>query len=217
MAEFKQLSLEEAKKIYKEPIISGGSFFFFENGRRFTEFLGAQIYSRELKVVSKGWYHQVNLVLPSYVPIIREGLVLNWFQIALEKDSAIPDPINCPARYKGFLPGYLVEEGTKMSSSGTRPEYKITTFHMVSELEHFDMADYALFIYDRADYSEFLDQTQELLGKYKDQGKELVQDEKGNKIMISDSSTDQSMLLMPLDLLVGGAAFALRAWSNVIS
>ena len=81
----------------------------------------------------------------------------------------------------------------------------------------FEFTDYLLLIYDRANYNSFIYEVQSLLERrLRTSFGRVVRDIEGNTIMVSDSVTDQAMMLMPIDLLPGGKDYVSQKWKEVI-
>lgn len=197
----------EAKNLYREDLImSDDGRITFRKERYFQEFLGALSFDKESRVVSKGKIVRVGLNFPGHLPL-RDPLE-NWFQVALRpSEIEIADPINCSARYTGFLPGTFVKRDLL---KGERSE-----FYFEDEPRG-AVINYALFIYDRADYGSFLDAVEKVLESYLNGGKSLVKDGRGNTVLVSDQATDQAMLLVPVSLLVGGKDYIVEVWDKVL-
>lgn len=193
----------EAEIIYQEPIeINEDSLIMLETPRAFQEFLG-MINFCDGRTISKGETKEIYLVFPDYVPLKRP--LKNWFQIALlsGKETLVADPLGCSARYKGFLPGTLAT-----SSLG---------FHRFTlEDEPSDIPfDYVLFIYDSADYQAFLEGVNQFFEDHFNLGKNAIEDNYGNHILVSDESK-QPMLLVPVQLLTGGKEYICTTWEYIL-
>lgn len=190
-----------ASKLHKESIqIAGGDRIVFRQARHFREYLGISA-SQEGTVVSKGNQVRVNLNFPGWVP--QRDPLENWFQIALKASNPmLADPLNCEARYKGVLPGFL-----RKGQNGS------TEFFLEAE-PRYAAPDYALFIYDSADYKDFLEGVRKLLQGF------LSDDHgvggSGNKILVSDNSAHQPMLLIPTSLLIGGEEYVVTTWEKLL-
>lgn len=196
------LSEPDAVELYREPLFKNvEGRIILQTSRLFQEYLGS-VNSEEGTVVSKGKQLKINLNFPGWVP--DQEPVLNWFQIALKAENPmLADPLGCKARYKGVLPGYL----------DIREDEELSEF-ILEENPRCAPVNYALFIYDRADYKAFLEGVSKLLGGYLDRGRTVVSDALGNRIMVSDDSA-QPMLLVPTSLLVGGKEYVVMTWESL--
>ena len=199
------LTESEARKLYKEDLtLSENNRILFRKMRYFQEFYGASTYEDGLAMISKGMPMKVGLELPAYVPM-RTPL-LNWFQIAMRNPVAsFRDPLELEARYKGFLPCYFVYDQDAQHG-----------LISVDDDPNSEVVDYALFIYDRANYGNFMDEVQNVLTNSIQGRAKVARDVSSNTIMVSDSMTDQAMLLMPMALLAGKKAYAQKVWREVI-
>ena len=213
-----QLREADAKHLYKEPLSKDeDGNLVFRKGRMFQKYIGVQKYTDDTKILVKGARMEVFYIFPNVVPkpaTNAEGKFLvtdlkNWYQVALGSQfKTVPDPLSVQARYRGFLPGRLDFE----------PAYKTAQFHlMVNKHDVINRANYALYIYDQADYADFLRAVEELLGEYRNmRAMDQVVDAFGNSILVSDSSTTQPMLLFPAELLIGGSDFLGKAWEDML-
>ena len=200
------LDFADAIALYREPL------HFTQDGRRivlrtvrlFQEYLGVNR-TEEGTILSKGKQVRINLNFPGYVP--ENEPVLNWFQVALKQDNPmLADPLGCKARYKGVMPGYLhIREILDIPSE----------FILEDEPRYTDSVNYALFIYDRADYADFLEGVNKLLGGCLNHDRLVVSDSSGNKILVSDE-TAQPMLLIPCSLLIGGKDHVALTWDSCL-
>ena len=193
----------ELNMLYQEPVFVDDQRVVLKDSRSFQEYLGA-IEFDEGRAVSKGSKIEIKLNFPRYVPDRTPRQ--NWFQIALsaEENPLLADPLGCKARYKGFLPGTL-----------DKPKLRPAQF-MIEDQPRYTSINYALFIYDSADYQVFLEGVANLLGGYLNRGKAVVSDQFGNKVMVSDES-NQPMLLIPVSLLVGGKDYVCKTWDKILT
>ncbi|MBQ9017411.1 hypothetical protein IJ103_04235 [Candidatus Saccharibacteria bacterium] len=201
------LSQDELSQLYRERLMMDDSGrIVFGQPRLFTEFLGALSIGSS-KVISKGEKFIVTLNFPGHLPV-REP-VENWYQVAMKTpETLISDPINCRARYKGFLPGFL--------SKYPKGEGRYSVFYLEDE-PRFAECNYILFIYDRADYGDFVDAVDSLLESVlRTRGNSIYRDTFGNSLMVSDELTDQPMLLVPMSLVIGGKEYICEAWDKVL-
>lgn len=197
------LSEGDAMTLYREPLHKNEEGrIILRTSRIFQEYLGS-LNSEEGTVVSKGKQVKINLNFPGWVP--DRTPVLNWFQLALKTENPmLADPLGCEARYKGMLPGYL----------HIREVLDIPSEFILEENPRYSPVNYALFIYDSADYEVFLTGVSKLLGGYLDRGRTVVSDALGNKILVSDDSA-QPMLLVPTSLLIGGKEHVVMTWESL--
>lgn len=197
------LDQKEASTLYKEDLILGeDNRIVFKKRRYFQEILGVSSYTDGCKTIWKGESMKLGINLPAYIPA-REPCQ-NWFQVAMKPLPEFKDPLSLEARYKGFLPCFIVHELGRKNG-----------WIMVDDNLDFNFADYALFIYDRADYGQFITEVEKAVERLLN-GRKIVRDRIGNTVLVSDSLTDQAMMLMPLDLLVGGKTYIQRMWREVI-
>lgn len=199
---------DEARKLYREDLILGeDGRIVFRKRRRFQEFLGASSFEDSSCIITKGSWAKFGLELPGYIPV-REPL-LNWFQVAM-RGSTFRDPLGLEARYKGFLPVRLTLDEPRLFRERTG-------MIIVEDDPSLEFVDYVLLIYDRANYSSFIYEVQSLLERrLRTSFGRVVRDIEGNTIMVSDSVTDQAMMLMPIDLLPGGKDYVSQKWREVI-
>jgi len=202
------LTNDEVHKLYREDLILGeDGRIVFRKRRRFQEFLGASSFEDSSCMITKGPWVKFGLELPGYIPV-REPL-LNWFQVAM-RGSTFRDPLGLEARYKGFLPVRLTLDEPRLFRERTG-------MIIVEDDPSLEFVDYVLLIYDRANYSSFIYEVQVLLEKHLRMSfGRVVRDMEGNTIMVSDSITDQAMMLMPIDLLPGGKDYVSQKWKEVI-
>ncbi len=198
------LNEQQLTDLYREPLsLDDNARVILKTAREFQEYLGAIAFSEKDKVISKGKKLEVNLNFPTWLP--RREPLLNWFQIALKAENPmLADPLGCKARYKGMLPGnFYIRESTEAPSE----------FYLEA-MPRYAPVNYALFIYDSAEYQAFLDGVGRLLGGYLNHGRTVVSDTLGNKILVSDDSA-QPMLLVPISLLIGGKDHVVTTWENL--
>ena len=192
----------ELNMLYQEPVFVNDERIILEKSRYFQEYLGAIDFD-EGRTISKGGTVEIKLNFPRHIPNRQPRQ--NWFQVALSanENPLLADPLGCKARYKGFLPCVL-----------DVPKFRLAQFMMEDE-PRYAAANYALFIYDSADYQTFLEGVTNLLGGYLNRRKAVVSDQFGNKILVSDKS-DQPMLLIPVSLLVGGKDYVCKTWEGLL-
>ena len=195
------LSEADAVAMYREPIHINKSDgrIVLRTARLFQEYLG-MVGSKEGTMVIKGKRVRVNLNFPNFLP--DQKPMLNWFQMALKKDIPLPlaDPLGCKARYMGMLPGYF----------HLREILDIPSEFVLQENPRCETVNYALFIYDRADYSEFLEGVTKFL-----EGHLHGEQTKGDKILVADD-TAQPMILIPTNLLIGGKEYLAKTWESLV-
>ncbi|MBR3414499.1 hypothetical protein IKG73_00555 [Candidatus Saccharibacteria bacterium] len=200
---------DEAHKLYREDLILGeDGRIVFRKRRRFQEFLGASSFEDSSCIITKGPWVKFGLELPGYIPV-REPLQ-NWFQVAMHSGVDFRDPLGLEARYKGFLPVRLTLDAPRLLQERTG-------MIVMEDDPCFEFTDYLLLIYDRANYNSFIYEVQSLLERrLRTSFGRVVRDIEGNTIMVSDSVTDQAMMLMPIDLLPGGKDYVSQKWKEVI-
>lgn len=185
-----------ASQVYKESVkVTNNGKVVLRAIRPFREYFG-QTTSEEEEgiVILKGRQVGVHLSFPGWVP--KKDPLENWFQIALKTENPLlADPLNCKSRYRGVLPGRLRDGILGIPSE----------FTLEAEPRYADF-DYALFIYDSADYEEFVNGARKLIHG------SISND---RKILISDSSK-QPMLLIPTSFLIGGKDHLTTMWEKLI-
>ena len=195
----------DISNLYNEPISidDAGNRVRLERHRKFQEYLGAIDFD-EGRAISKGNMISIIINLPRHLP--NRKPYKNWFQIALsaEENPLLADPLGCAARYKGVLPGVL-----------NMPRLLPAEF-VLEDNPRCMPANYALFIYDSADYSSFLEGVTRLIGGYINRGRTVVSDQFGNKILVSTNDSSQPMLLIPVSLLIGGKEHVCKTWENIL-
>lgn len=200
------LTVAELRELYREDLILGDDGrMIFRKARFFQEYLGAIAMTGDSRVISKGKHFKVEMNFPGYLP--ARDPAQNWFQIALGADEKkLSDLLNCEARYKGFLPGtFLYHKAADVPGE-----------FIFEDEPRFADINYALFIYDSANYSEFREKVERVLCNFLGRGKSVVSDSFGNHILVSDDSTSQPMLLVPIGLLVGGREYVCNAWEATL-
>lgn len=190
MCEKVHLDVFQLRELYRESFVVRGNRLIFTQPRSFQEYLGVYESSDGSKVIRKGKNISVGINLPVDLPK-TEPKQLNWMEIALARGEEVANPLSCRAKHLGFFPGRF------------RAESPFSEL-FVEDIPRLTEVNYALFIYCGVDYSVFVNSVENFIGKRTHVG-----------VLISKEIMGQSMMLVPLDLLIGGREYICDLWNKL--